>query len=152
MNFTWTLKSRWSISKTCSQKKEKLSSMKHFIWLKTFIKITISNFIGRWLKRKTMLVWVKECINKNFASCKGLCNLRELYTAFKEKHPNLNIGMSKFRALRTIWYVLVDSKMTQSVCVCSTHQNVVLLVGAMDWDLIYKDLIYLTLSCFKNFH
>ena len=28
-----------------------------------------------------------------------------------------------------------------SVCVCSTHQNVVLLVDAMDWGLTYKDLI-----------
>ena len=31
--------------------------------------------------------------------------------------------------------------MTHSVCVCSPHQNVVLLVDAMDWDLTYKDLI-----------
>ena len=31
--------------------------------------------------------------------------------------------------------------MTHSVCVCSAHQNVVLLVDAMDWDLTYKDLI-----------
>ena len=27
-----------------------------------------------------------------------------------------------------------------SVCACSTHQNVVLLVDAMNWDLTYKDL------------
>ena len=31
--------------------------------------------------------------------------------------------------------------MTHSVCVCSTHPNVKLLVDAMDWDLAYKDLI-----------
>ena len=31
--------------------------------------------------------------------------------------------------------------MTHSVCVCSAHQNVVLLVDAMDWNLTYKDLI-----------
>ena len=31
--------------------------------------------------------------------------------------------------------------MTQSVCVCNAHQNIVLLVNAMDWDLAYKDLI-----------
>ena len=28
-----------------------------------------------------------------------------------------------------------------SFCVCSAHQNVLLLVHAMDWDLTYKDLI-----------
>ena len=29
--------------------------------------------------------------NKNFANCKSLCNLQGFYTAFKEKHPNVNI-------------------------------------------------------------
>ena len=31
--------------------------------------------------------------------------------------------------------------MTHFVFVCSAHQNVLLLVDAMDWDLTYKDLI-----------
>ena len=59
---------------------------------------------------------------KNFATCKSLCNLQELYTAFKEKYPNVNIGFSKFCALRPKWCVLAGSKMTRSVCVCSAHQ------------------------------
>ena len=62
-----------------------------------------------------MLVWVKECINKNFATCNCLCNLQEFYTAFKEKHPNVNIGFSKFCALRPKWRVLAGLKMTHSV-------------------------------------
>ena len=82
-----------------------------------------------------------DYINKNFGTCKSLCNLQELYTAFKEKHSNVNIGFSKFCALRPKWCVLAGSKMTHSVCVCSAHQNVVLLVDAMDCDLTYKDLI-----------
>ena len=61
-----------------------------------------------------------------------LCNLQELYTAFKKKHPNVNIGLSKFCALRPKWCVLAVSKMTHSVCVFSAHQNVVLIVDAMD--------------------
>ena len=103
------------------------------------MKMTIS--VGRCLKRKTMLVWVKEYINKNFATCKSLCNLQELYTTFKEKHPNVNIGFSKFCALRLKCCVLASSKMTHFVCVCRVHQNVMLLVNAIDWDLTYKDLI-----------
>ena len=70
-----------------------------------------------------------------------LGNLQKLYTTFKEKHPNVNIGFSKFFVLRPKQCVLADSKMTHSVCVCSTHPNVKLLVDAMDWDLAYKDLI-----------
>ena len=61
-----------------------------------------------------------------------LCNLQksfnfELYTAFKEKHPNVNVGFSKFCAVRPKWFVRAGSKMTHSVCVCSTHQNFLLL-------------------------
>ena len=115
-----------------------------------FMKMTIS--VGRCLKRKTMLVCRKEYLNKNFTTCKSLFNLQELYITFKEKHQNVNIGFSKFCALRPKWCVLAGSKMTHSVCVCSAHQNVVLLVDAMDGDLTYKDLIKLTLSCLKYFH
>ena len=114
------------------------------------MKMTIS--VGRCLKKKVMLVWVKGYINKNFATCISFCNLQELLTAFKEKHPNVNIWFSKFCASRPKWCVLAGSKMNHSVCVCSAHQNVVLLVGAIDWDLTYKDLIKLTLSCLKYFH
>ena len=91
------------------------------------MKMAIS--VGRCLERKTMLVWVKEYINKNFATCKSLCNLQELHTAFKEKHPNVNISFSNFCASRPKWSVLAGSKMTYSGC---AHQNVVLLVDGMD--------------------
>ena len=50
--------------------------------------------VGRCLKSKV----VKEYINKNFATSKNLCNLQGLYTAFKEKQPNVNIGFSKLYA------------------------------------------------------
>ena len=60
--------------------------------------MTMTISVGSCLKRKTMLVWVKEYINKNFATCKSLCNLQKLYNAFKEKHPNVNISFSMFCA------------------------------------------------------
>ena len=88
-----------------------------------------------------MLVWVQEYMIKNFATCKSLCSLQELYFAFKEKHSNVNIEFSKFCALRPKWCVLAGSKMTHCVCVCDAHQNVVLLVDLMDYDLTIKDVI-----------
>ena len=54
------------------------------------MKMAIS--VGRFLKRKTMLVWVKEFINKNFATRKSLGNFQELYTAFKGKHSDVILG------------------------------------------------------------
>ena len=107
-------------------KKEKLSPLKHFFF-------TIS--VGMCLEIKTMLLWVKEYINKNLATCKSLCNLQELYTAFKEKHPNVNTRFPTFCALRLKWCVLASLKMTHSICVCSAHRNVLLLVDAIEWDL-----------------
>ena len=67
--------------------------------------------------------------------------MQELYTAFKEKQPKVNIRFSKFCALRPKWCILAGSKMYHSVSICSPHQNVVLLVDAMDWNVTYKDLI-----------
>ena len=96
---------------------------------------------GRCLKRKNTLVWVKEHISKKFSACKSLCNLQELYTAFKEKHPNVNIGLRKVCAFKTKWCILAGWKMTHSVCICSVYQNVAFLVDAMDWNLTYKDLV-----------
>ena len=131
-------------------KNDKLWPLKHFIWQQTFVKMTIS--VGRCMKRKTMLVWVKEYKSNNFANCKSLCNLQELYTAFIGKHPNVNIGFSKFCSMRPMWCVLAGSKMTYSVCVYSVDQSFVLLVDTVDWDLTYKYLIKSTLSCLKYFH
>ena len=90
------------------------------------MKMTIS--VGRCLNGKL----VKKYINKIVATYKSLCNLQELYTAFKEKNPNVNIGFSKLCALRPKWCVLAGSKVTYSVYVCSAHQYVMLLVDAMD--------------------
>lgn len=70
-----------------------------------------------------------------------LCNLDELYAAFKQKYPNVKVGFSKFSQLRPKWCVLAGSKGTHSVCVCSIHQNAKLLVDAIGWDVTYKDLI-----------
>ena len=48
------------------------------------------------------------------------------------------MGFSKFCASKPKWCVLTGSKMTHFLCICSIHQNVVLLVDAMDRDLTYK--------------
>ena len=94
----------------------------------------------------------KDCVSvSNGIHKQKLCTLYELYTGFKEKHPNLNIGFSKSCALRPKWCALVGSKITHSVCACSAHQSVVLLIDVMDSNVTYKDLIKLNLSCLNYF-
>ena len=63
---------------------------------------------------------VKEYMNRKFATC----NLQELYTSFKEKHRNVNIGFSEFCALKPKWCALAGLNITHAVCVCSAHENV----------------------------
>ena len=60
-----------------------------------------------------------------------LCNLKELYIAYKEKYPQHKVGLSKFCELRTKWCVTVSSSGTHSVCVCTHHQNTKLLVDGL---------------------
>ena len=38
-----------------------------------------------------------------------LCNLHELYSTFKSKHPNVKIGFSKFCSLRPKWCILTGA-------------------------------------------
>ena len=72
-----------------------------------------------------------------------LCNLREMYTAFKEKY---DFGFSKFCTFWAKWCVLAESSGTHSVWICNIHQNAILLVDAINWDTTHKDLI-LKLVC-----
>ena len=70
-----------------------------------------------------------------------LCNLHELYIEFKKINPTLKIGFSKFCCLRPKWCVSTGSAGTHSVCVCTHHQNAILLLNAISWDITYKDLM-----------
>lgn len=57
-----------------------------------------------------------------------LGNLKELYELFKKDYPNEKIGFSKFAELRPKHCVLAGGSGTHSVCVCTTHQNVKLMI------------------------
>ena len=60
-----------------------------------------------------------------------LLNLNEMYAQFKERHPQLKIGISKFCELRPKWCVTVGARGMHSVCVCTIHQNPKLMLAAI---------------------
>ena len=60
--------------------------------------------------------------------CLLLCTLKELYELFKKEHVTESIGFSTFAKLRPKNWVFAGSSGTHSVCVCSIHQNVKLLI------------------------
>ena len=57
-----------------------------------------------------------------------LSNLKELYCLFKDRHPGKKVGFSKCAELRPRHCVLAGASGTQSVCVCTIHQNVKLMI------------------------
>ena len=57
-----------------------------------------------------------------------LSNLKEVYYAFKDQYPNEKVGFSKFAELRPRHCILAGASGTHSVCVCTIHQNVKLMI------------------------
>lgn len=78
----------------------------------------------------------KVSVHRNIYEQKHLilCNLKELYSSYKEKFPNDKVGFSKFCELRPKWCVTVGQPGTHSVCVCSIHQNPILWLSAINLE------------------
>ena len=51
-----------------------------------------------------------------------------MYCEFKDKNPDKKVGFSKFAELRPRHCVLAGASGTHSVCVCTIHQNIKLMM------------------------
>ena len=87
----------------------------------------------------------KDCksIGRNLHMQKRLllCDLKELYAMFKKTYPDKKVGFSKFCSLRPKWCVLVGCSGTQSVCVCTIHQNVTLMLAAVKLEKDHREVM-----------
>ena len=59
-----------------------------------------------------------------------IMNVMEAYKLFKEEHPEIEIGKSKFASLRPV-NVIPVSERDQNVCCCCYHENFDLLVSGI---------------------
>lgn len=64
-----------------------------------------------------------------------------MYANFKNTHPNVKIGLSKFCSLRPKCCELAGSSGTHSVCVCIYHQNIKLMLEGANMNVDYNDLL-----------
>lgn len=71
-----------------------------------------------------------------------LHNLKDVYLFFKEQNPNDKIGFTKFCELRPKECVTVNSRGIHSVCVCTYHQNVKLMMQSIHLNTPYQDLLH----------
>ena len=67
-----------------------------------------------------------------------LCNLKEAYQQFRTEFPEVNVGFSKFAELRPKECVLAGASGTHCVCVCTIHQNVKLMLNALNDKVKYE--------------
>ena len=69
--------------------------------------------------------------------------MREAFEEFKSKFPNHKVGFSKFAELRPKHCVLAGVSGTHTVCVCTIHQNVKLMMNAIHLSSIstYHDCL-----------
>lgn len=63
-----------------------------------------------------------------------LCNLSELYSNFKHQNSAIKVSLSKFAQLRPRNCVLAGASGTHTVCVCVHHENVHLMLDAINID------------------
>ena len=70
-----------------------------------------------------------------------LCNLKELYSCFKLNYLDEKVSFSKFASLQPECCIKAGPKNTHSVCVCSYHQNVKLLLSSVGTEHLYYEII-----------
>ena len=87
------------------------------------------------MPEKKRHVSVSKGVHKqNFVTCKSLCNLQELYTAFKEKHQNINIGSQSSVPWDPNGLSWLPEKLLTLYAFVALKKKFMLLVDAMDWD------------------
>ena len=77
-----------------------------------------------------------------------MCNVKELFVAFKEKFPIAKASFAKFCSLRPKWCILLGASGTHSVWVCKMHQNAKLLLAPIGEN--YKELMKLLVCSMEN--
>lgn len=143
---SWTLKKiqeEFEVSKYVAQKSKKLVEEKGVLslpgpkvgpllspeTLKIVNDFYESDEISRLMPgRKDFVSVKKDGVRSHVQKRLVLSNLKEVYHEFKMKYCDKKIGFSKFASLRPKHCVLAGASGTHSVCVCTIHQNVKLMM------------------------
>ena len=88
-------------------------------------------------KKDTVSVPKKKYVSKRLL----LLNFKKLYAAYKLKYPEHKTDFSKCASLHPKRCILVGPKGTHSFCVCTIHQNMKLMLIAIDLEKSYQEHI-----------
>ena len=70
---------------------------------------------------------------------------------FKKENPDRKIGFSTFALLRPKWCIPVGAACTHNVCVCIYHQNVKLMLAAMNSSHHYRQIMEMCVCDVDNY-
>ena len=79
-----------------------------------------------------------------------LCNLVNFTLHLREKYFDHKVGFSKFASLRIKWCIVAGAAGTHSVCACTAHQNLKLMLTAVKLDKVYHELIQMIVCSSEN--
>lgn len=79
-----------------------------------------------------------------------MMSLKECFLSFKETHPGITIGFSSFASLRPKHCQLLNSNGLHNVCVCTSHDNVTLLLLPLKKHNIDLQFCFSRLLCEQN--
>ena len=127
IQFARELKQRKGILAQPSQKKGKAMAEETIDLVNAFYE---DDEYSRQLPWKKAYVSIQKGVHKQKRL--DLCNLHELFVAFKERNPDMKIGFSMFCTLCLKWCAIAGFSGTHTVYVCTTHENNILLVGALN--------------------
>ena len=72
-----------------------------------------------------------------------LSNISEIYAQFKKENPDRKICFSTFALLCLKWYIPVGATGILNICICNYHQNVKLMLVAMNSSSNYRQMMRL---------
>ena len=98
--------------------------------LYVFTRVMISAALCQ--ERKTVTIKLSDRTKEKRQNRLILSNIKEIYSQFKKENPDRKIGFSTFALLRPKWCIPVGAAGTHNVCVCTYHQNVKLMLVAMN--------------------
>ena len=95
------------------------------------------------VKKGCVSIWLPDKTKIKKQKWLLLSDISVIYAQFKKENPDRKTGFSMFALLRPKWCIPVGAEGTQNVCICNYHQNLKLMMVAMDSSSIYRQIMKL---------
>ena len=95
------------------------------------------------VKKGCVSIWLPDKTKIKKQKWLLLSDISVIYAQFKKENPDRKTGFSMFALLHPKWCIPVGAEGTHNVCICNYHQNLKLMMVAMDSSSIYRQIMKL---------